>query len=229
MDTTLHGIFFEPPIEQNFIGHIMEEVYKTRIFDSVLPAKKEGSLVIDCGANIGITSYYFSSRFDRVLAIEPAQKHMDTLKHMLAYNKIDNVTPFQFALSMYDKPNERFFHYNNKTMNSLYGALAESNPTGLQVTGSEEVALKRLDTFFTEQKIEHCDLLKVDVEGVEFEVLGSDSFGNIADKVDCVVVEVHSYAGRQPQQIVESLRTRGFEVAQIPNDATIFVGRRKGA
>lgn len=225
----LNGIFFIPPIEGNAIGHIMEEVYKTGLFEPFIPKKKEGTVVVDCGANIGILSYYFSSRFDKIYAIEPAKEHMDVLKHMLEYNKITNVTPFQFALSMYDKKNENFYHYTNKTMYSLYGELDKSpTATGdLRQTEIEKVELKRLDTFFKEQNIEHVDLLKMDIEGVEFEVLCGDSFTNVADKIDTVVCEVHQYGGRNPNQILDALRLRGFEVSIIPHDATLVIGQKK--
>lgn len=219
----IQGLFFIPPLEDNYFGHILEEVYKTHLFDSVLPKKKEGSVVIDIGANVGLTSYYFSSRFEKVYAIEPAQEHADVMRYMLKYNKIENVELFQFALSMYNKPQEKLFHYNNKTMNSLYGNL---QGPGLQMLGTEDIELKRLDTFMKEQKIEHVDLLKVDCEGVEFEILCGDSFGNIADKVDTVVCEIHQYAQRNPNQIIDALKIRGFKVEVIPHDATLVIARR---
>lgn len=217
------GIFFQPPIEQNCLGHIFEEVYKTNLFASVIPEKKEGSIVIDGGANLGITSYYFSSRFEKVFAIEPSTRHFDVFTYMLDYNKIDNVQSFKFALSNKDGESE-FYQYTNRTMDSLYGNLENAN---LKITGKEMVPLKRLDTFMKEQHIEHVDLLKLDVEGVEYEILGGDSFSNVADKIDTVVVEVHSYSGRNPNQIVDAFKMNGFEVQVIPHDATLLIARRK--
>ncbi len=222
----LNGLFFVPPIEQNFIAWILEEIYKTRLFEPYLPKVKEGSVVIDAGANLGLTSYYFSSRFDKVHAIEPATEHMDVLKYMLDYNKITNVIPHKFALSMIDSPKEKFYHYSNKTMDSLYGNLAINNNTGLAQTGFEDVPLKRLDTFMKENNIEHVNLLKMDVEGVEFEIFGSESFANVADKIDHIVGEIHSYAGRNPSQIADALKMNGFSFQSIPHDANLFVASK---
>ncbi len=223
----MNGLFFNPPLEANFWGHILEEIYKTGLFEPFIPKVKENTVVIDCGANVGLASYYFSSRFETVYAVEPAKEHMDVLKYMLEYNKIENVKPFQFALSMLDKPSEKFYHYNNKTMNSLYSNLAVNNSTGLQQTGFENVELKRLDTFINEQNIEHIDLLKLDVEGIEYELLGSEGFANIASKIDTIVGEIHSYSGRNPSQLFDSLKINGFEVGTIPNDAHLFFAKRK--
>ena len=219
----IKGLFFIPPLEDNYWGHILEEIYKTKLFDSVLPAKKEGTVVIDCGANVGLASYYFHTRFEKVYAIEPSTRHYEVLNHMLEFNKITNVFPQKFAVSNTDGEGE-FYQYSNRTMDSLYGTLA--NP-GLQITGTEKVTLKRLDTFVKEQDIKHIDLLKVDVEGVEYEILCGDSFANIASITDTVVCEIHSYSGRNPQQIIDALKINGFEVQVIPHDATLVVARKK--
>lgn len=220
------GIFFHPPIEANALGHIFEEIYRTGLFESVLPQKKEDSIVIDVGANLGIASYYFSSRFEKVYAIEPSSRHFEMLTYMLDFNEIKNVYPHKFALSIMDKDEENFYQYSNKTMDSLYGNLAVNNQTGLVQVGSEKVQLKRLDTFMKEQNIEHVNLLKLDCEGVEFEILGSESFANVASKIDAIVCEVHTYSGRNPNQIVDSLKVNGFTVALVPHDATLLVARR---
>lgn len=223
----IHGFFWVPPIEQNAVGHIMDEVYKLGLFEPFRPEKKESSVCIDVGGNIGITSYYFSSRFETTYVIEPAKEHMDVLKYMLEFNKIKNVKPFQFALSRIDKESEKFWHYSNKTMYSLYPNIVENGGTGgLARTGSENVQLKRIDTFMKEQNIEHVNLLKLDCEGVEFEILGSEGFKNVAHKIDTIVGEVHGYSGRNPNQIKDSLEGNGFKFQIVPHEAALFVATR---
>lgn len=227
MSTKPQGLFFIPPLEKNCFGHILEEIYKTGLFEPVIPKDKENTTVIDLGANLGLTSYYFSSRFTNVYAVEPSKEHMDVLKYMVEFNDIKNIYPHQFALSMHDKPSEKFYHYSNKTMYSLYGNLAVNNTTGLTQTETEDVELKRLDTFMKEQKIEHVDLLKVDIEGVEYEVLCGDSFANVADKIDTIVCEIHTYSARNPNQIIDSLKMKGFKVERIPHEAILIIATKK--
>lgn len=211
----LHGLYFQPPLKNNYFGHIIGEIYKDRFYDPYLQGKKDLT-ILDLGANVGIFSYYASEFAKVVYAVEPAQEHFETLNHMLKQNEITNVKPFQFAVSNQDGE-ENFYHYENKTMYSLYG-----NIQGVNQTGFEKVPLKRLDTFFKEQNIEHVDLMKLDIEGVEYEVLGGDGFGNIADKVDCVLGEMHSWAGRNPNQIKEAFVSRGFKFEWFPHDAQLF-------
>lgn len=218
----LNGIFFEPPAENNFLGHIFEEVYKSGLYQPFIPQNPKGKTVLDIGGNIGITSYFFHDKFENVYTMEPSPDHFKTLTYMLDFNKIDNVHPFQIAVSNTDGKSA-FFHYNNRTMDSLYGNL---QGPGLQMTGSEEVELKRLDTFFEENKIEHLDLMKIDCEGVEFEVLCGDGFSNVAHKIDAIVGEIHSFSGRQPNQIKDALENLGYAVQFLPHDATLFYAKR---
>jgi len=93
-----------------------------------------------------------------------------------------------------------------------------------QSSKPEKVQAITLEKLFEDEKIEHCDLLKMDIEGTEYEVLGSDSFANVSPKIDAVVGETHAWAGRNPNQLRDSLENNGFKYQTIPNDASLFVG-----
>jgi FkbM family methyltransferase len=209
-----NGLFFNTPLEDNYWGHIFEEVYKSGLYQPFIPAISKGKVALDVGGNVGITSYFFHDKFETVYTIEPSTDHFETLNFMLDYNKITNVKPFKFALSGKDGKS-MFYHYENQTMNSLYPTLGE-------IKDKEEVELKRLDTFFKEQKIDHVDLMKLDCEGVEFEILGGDGFANIADKIKTIIGEIHSFSGRQPNQIRDVLESKGFKFTWLPHDANLF-------
>lgn len=209
-----HALFFEPPLENNYWGHIFEEVYKSGLYQPYIPQNPKGKTVLDIGGNVGITSYFFHDKFETVYTIEPSTNHFETIQMMLDYNKITNIKPFKFALSNLDGKSE-FYHYQNRTMNSLY-------PNLQPIESKEEVELKRLDTFFKEQKIEHIDLMKIDCEGVEYEILCGDGFANVADKIDRVIGEVHTFSGRNPNQIKETLENKGFKFKWHEHDAQLF-------
>lgn len=215
----MNGLFFKGSLEQNFFGHILAEIYKDGVYEPFLRGKKDLT-ILDLGANVGIFSYYASQFAKTVYAVEPSEEHFDTLKYQLDYNKLAQVKPFKFAVSGKDGQTD-FYNYGNKTMNSLYG-----NIQGVPQTKVEKVDLKRLDTFFKEQKIEHIDFCKMDIEGVEFEVLGSESFTNVAPKIDALVVELHSWANRNFNQAIDALKIRGYKVHQIPAEATIIAAIR---
>mgnify|MGYP001571778710 CR=1 FL=1 len=218
MDQEINAIFFKPPISSNFIGHQMAEVYKDQVYAPFLNGKKDLT-ILDIGANIGITSYYFSQFAKQVYSLEPSREHFMILCKMIEFNGLKNVKPIKKAIFMEDK-SLPFFHNKNKTMNSLHMAVNDNS------SPSEEVECITFDTLFENEKIEHVDFMKLDVEGSEVEVLSSEGFRKVAPKIDLIILEVHQWNGRHPNQIKDALKSNGFTVDQIPNDANILVAKK---
>lgn len=217
-----HGFFFKPPLTTNFWGHIFEELYKSRIYDPYLPVRKEGSVALDIGANVGLVSYYLAQHFEKVYSIEPSTEHMQNLALMLNYNKLTNVIPIQKAIYI---ENGKFGFggpKDNTTMRSLHMATWQDGKPEEQV---ETITLQKL---FTDYKIEHVNLMKLDIEGSEIEVLSHPTFKTVAPKIDIIIIERHGWSGRHPNQLNEALKNNGFTVEQIPNNADLVVAKRNG-
>lgn len=215
----MHALFFEPPLETNFLGHIVAEVYKDGIYESLLRGRN-GLTILDIGANIGVTSYYFSQFAKQVYSLEPSLEHFTIFTQMLQFNKIDNVKPIKKALWIENKKMPFGGPINNKTMRSLHMATWEGGQP------QEKVDAVTLDTLFEDEKIEHVDLMKLDVEGSEAEILAGEGFKKVSPKIDTILLETHSWSGRHPNQIVEALKNNGFIVEQVPNDASILIARK---
>lgn len=220
----MNGLFWEGDINAYFLGHQAEEIFKSRIYDPYVYGRKDLT-IIDVGGNLGLFTIYAQPFAKQIYTIEPSGEHIKVINKMVEFNEFKNVRVCQFALSSKDGE-EKFYHYNNKTMYSLYGNIAQTPGSTVVATGEEIVKLKRLDTFFKEENIEHVDFMKLDVEGVEFEITGSDSFKNVASKIDTIVCEVHTFSGRNPNQILDAFKNNGFKVKQIPGDATLLVATR---
>lgn len=210
------GIFWEGKLEDNYIGHQMAEIYRDGIYRSLLTPNMT---VVDIGANIGITSLYFSNYAKKVFAIEPSIEHFAVLTKMLAFNKVKNVKPIRKAV--YLKSGKfPLFHNTNKTMFSLHAAVDDKS------SPKEMVDCITLDDLFKEEKIKHVDLMKMDVEGSEAEILSGPGFRKVAPKIDKIILETHQWSGRHPNQILDVLKTNGFEVSRMPSSAEIIVGRK---
>jgi FkbM family methyltransferase len=214
----LHGLFFQPPIEKNYLGHITSEVYRDGIFAPFMPQSKKG-VCVEIGANVGIVSYYFAQYFEKVYAIEPSLEHFETLTHMIQYNGLDNVEAHKLAIYLKDGIYP-FYHNTNKTMFSLHTAVNDNT------TERELITAVAIDKFFNDNKIEHCNFMKIDVEGSEHEIIGSPGFKLVSDKIDTIVVEWHAWSGRPMSQLKDALEIRGFKVEQMPSSADILVARR---
>jgi 31-O-methyltransferase len=99
------------------------------------------------------------------------------------------------------------------------------------VTRNRDCRLKRLSDFLTDQKIARVDLLKVDVEGSEWDVLrGVEELD--WRKIRQVAMEVADIEGRAAS-ISQWLRDRGYEVAtkqydwMINYEMTMLYARRR--
>ncbi len=217
----LRAIFFYGSVEENWIGHMMAEIWKDAVYRPYLPIIKEGTLALDIGANIGLVSLYLSKYFERIIALEPSEKHFECLNKNLVSHNITNVTPIKKALFIREGKLPFGGPTNNRTMRSLHMG------TWQDQKGDEVVECITIDKLFEDEKIERVNLLKLDVEGSETEIVSSNGFAKVADKIDCIVGETHAWSGRHPNQFKDALKSNGFTVETIKNDANLFVAKRK--
>ncbi len=213
MQDGFNAFFFNPPLEANYIPNILTEVYKDRVYDQFMPKESNGKLCIEIGANIGLVSYYFARHFEKVIALEPSARHFPVLEENLRYNKITNVLPLKLALSSKNGDAE-FYHHPNQTMFSLrpeVNALPEEKET---------VQTMDIKTLFETYEIDHIDFMKADCEGSENDIIFSEGFEKVNNKIDKMVIELHTWNG------INALRDYGFEVKQIPSEAFIISATR---
>ena len=117
----------------------MAEVFRDGIYEPLLRGKQDLT-ILDIGANIGITAYYFSQFAKQVYSLEPSLEHFDTFTTMLKYNKITNVIPINKA--MYIKPGQLPLYHpqnENKTMYSLHAGIGVKDEELVTCTTFEEL------------------------------------------------------------------------------------------
>jgi FkbM family methyltransferase len=214
----IHGFFFVPPVDNNFIGHQLAEIYRDRVYAPFVEDKKDLT-ILDIGGNIGMTAYYFSRYAKDVYVVEPSLEHFDILTRMISFNKLKNVHPINRAVYM-KEGKLPLFHNHNKTMYSLHGAVASPD------LKEEMVDCITVEGIINENKIEKVDLMKLDVEGSETEILSGSAFKAVAPKINTIIIERHAWSGRNENQLVDVLRSLGYQVSVIPNQADLVVATR---
>src|SRR3990167_5505550 len=210
------AVFWQGDAEINFLGHIFAEVYKEAVYNQFLPLEKKGKVALEIGGNIGIVSLYLSKYFEKVIVLEPSSEHFETLTHMIKFNKLTNVKPIKKALFT---ENGKFPFGGptvNKTMRSLHMAVWQDGKP------IEEVEAITLDKLFEDEKIDHVDFMKLDVEGSEIEIVSSESFRKVASKIDAMLIEKHNWSGRNSNQLDEALKHNGFKVKKLSTDADLI-------
>ena len=122
-------------------------------------------VILDVGANFGFLSLVWATTVcrnrGRVIAFEPNKYVYDTFKKSINSNNLTNkIELHNLAVGAENKMISIFL--NNTTSNVL-----ESN----KVLGKQEVEMITLDNYFRKNQINKCDLIKIDVDGIELDIL----------------------------------------------------------
>lgn len=142
-----------------------------------LPPK--ASVIIDVGANIGMSAVYFSQRYPnaKIIAIEPEPNNFDVLSKNAAL--FPRIVPVHARLWNRDG----FFSICDGAESGRKPASAGS------VSSDILVPSLTLNTLLSEYGIEEIDLLKIDAKGAECEIF--EDFSTWIDRVKVVCVELH--------------------------------------
>jgi FkbM family methyltransferase len=121
---------------------------------------------IDMGANIGFMSICFSRFCKAVYAIEPIPEINKSLKKNIEVNNLSNVFTFQYAISNFNGEIE--FSNSPKIHGNTY---IQDSYLFKKINDKIRVKTITIDTFVLENKIKSPLILKIDVEGAEYDVL----------------------------------------------------------
>lgn len=209
----IHSLYYRD-WDSAYIPHILKEIYIDKVYDRFFVGRK-GLTVVDLGANIGLFSVYAAKFAQRIIAVEPDPNHCEVLDKNLSQIKGLKYEIIQKAVAVVPGKKTFFRNPDNSTANTLLGG---------NTSEGFEVDVVTVDTIFKD--IDAVDFLKIDIEGSEFEVIGGKEFDVVASKIDKVVGEMHAWAGRNYNQMKDSLKNRGFKVGVLKTDASLFVGEK---
>jgi len=215
---SLKALFYpgDVPFDTLFIPAIYHEIYYDSVYldmMNVLDKETKNPVIVDVGANIGITVQYFREHAKKVYAIEPATENFEALKKNKEFNKWDDVELFKVAISHNVGEGELRLYSKNHTANSL--VLRDEIDKDF-----ETVKTTTLNTFLTENKIEHVDFMKFDIEGSEKLVMMTDDFAEASKKIDNIMVEFHF--SDFPEQINRMIEL-GYKARRYPCSAIVIL------
>jgi FkbM family methyltransferase len=142
---------------------------------------KKVRVILDCGANIGITSLFFAARYPkaRIYSVEPDPNNFALLERNSRQEP--RISPICGAIV-------------GRTRSQVYlttDAPAWGNSIALSKTGLP-VKAWTIDEICRENGLADIDLLKVDIEGGEKELFAS---GEVLKHVNGVIIELHKDYG----------------------------------
>ena len=162
--------------------------------------RKKDMVIIDIGANMGLTALYFKDHAKVIYAIEPSsQSYQALVENTKAY---PNIKTFNLAIAHENGPVKLHTNDSGGVPDSVFGN-----------GGIEEIVQGvTLEKFMTDNNIDHVDVLKVDCEGAEYLIFPSFEFKRMAPKIDFIIGEAHIIGDAQPAFLPLMLEDSGFKL-----------------
>jgi len=153
------------------------DLYRT--YEAIL-AKGTIPLIIDCGANIGLSSAYFSEKFSRakIVALEPEENNFALAKHNCPANNVE------FLLSAV-------------ASEDATGELIDPGVGGWGFRVKERkggaIQMISINSILNNAKYKSCEpfIVKIDIEGFERELFSKNT--QWVDKFPLLIIELHDW------------------------------------
>ena len=166
------------------------------------PAAGPAPVILDCGANIGISVLHYKRKYPqaKIIAFEADPQIAPVLRRNLAINGAGDVQVVEAAVWV--EPGECAWLCEGADGSRLI-------PPEKAAPDAPKVKTVSLADFITQE----IDFLKVDIEGAEYEVISS--LGDRLDLVKCMVVECHLFNKEVGPlgRLLQTLGDAGFMVA----------------
>ena len=182
----------ENTILRNVI-HLIKK-YKTNI---------DNAVVLDVGANFGYLSLVWAnsiSKKGKVIAFEPNFHVHNSFKKSIADNGLESHILLN-NLAVGNKEGSIELFLNSTTSNTLQ--------TSSTFGSSVPIEMVSLDSFSEENGIDRCDLVKIDVDGIEFDILRGAT--NLIERCSPIfIVETNG-----DEKIIDFFYQRNYQVLNM--------------
>jgi FkbM family methyltransferase len=197
---------------------------------------REGMIVFDVGAYFGEITLLFSHFVGvtgKVHSFEANPESFQRLKYVVEASGRKNIQLNHCAIA--DRKTELEF-YQYDTAHLSWSTLAQRplENYGVDVKPISQIKVigETLDSYCTKNEISKIDLLKVDVEGAEYQVMiGAEKLFS-EKRISCCIFEFGQTTfdmGNDPKQIEEFLKKHNYQLQNAIESDPIFPGRESAA
>ena len=141
------------------------------LFSMYIKHKKKYKIAFDIGANLGLHSIVLSKLGYQVKSFEPDPDTYKKLKKNLKINKCKNYKLYNFAISNFYGKSNFFQIKDNLTANTLQNSSKKVYGKFKTI----KVNVKKIDRYLSNEN----SLIKLDVEGSEYNILNSINYKKI--------------------------------------------------
>jgi len=177
----------------------------------------DGDTIIDVGANIGEFSLIAAKKVGhkgKVISIDPLKQAVSWLEKNFTLNGFSNYEILEKAVG------------KNKGTMTLYKR-SESSETGIldpdisekKLINTGKIIVDTIDDIISSRNINKVEMLKIDVEGFEYEVLCGCKNSFKENKIKKIICEIHSLflkkKGLDKNSIYDILKENGFSISVL--------------
>jgi FkbM family methyltransferase len=225
---TQFGLFYIDPFSQFGVALASDRGYEPEMRAALEHFLGPRGTFVDVGANEGFFAVMGSrlvGAAGKVIAVEPQSRLKDVVERNLRLNEAVNATLVSCAISDRDGSVELFVSPDMNT-----GSTSMHNSTRYRLP-VESVPMTTLARLFETHGIQDADLVKMDIEGSEYEaVLGSPELFR-SGRIRAFTFELHDSAiaarGRDPGAVTRFLSDCGYRVAPgLPAQVWVAPGRQ---
>jgi FkbM family methyltransferase len=185
---TAEGTFWLDPASYLGLTVLEHRIYEPDMLAVVKHFVPDGGTFVDVGANEGyfsVVAARAAGATGRVLAVEPQHRLHAVLRKNFDLNRCSRTELAPYAVS--DQPGEAALHLTPGVNNSASSLI---RPTRYPLA-RQTVQCLTLADIFCRHSVDTCDLLKIDIEGWEYEaVLGSPDLFR-SGRVKALALELH--------------------------------------
>ena len=171
------------------------------------------SVFWDVGANIGTYSIFAGKNGSRVISIEPSFMNLEILQRNIVLNQLNNkVSMIPIGLGSINHLANFYLSKENLTWGGAHNSLGKNiGYDGQALKGSLDITglCVTMDDLVSVFKIPAPDFLKIDVDGLELDILIGGS--EVLTRVQSILIEVEQDFVGQDSQIFNLLHSSGFE------------------
>lgn len=232
MKNFLNAVRYRKPLFQKRLqtADFIEVERAERIF--YLKYLREKMTVFDVGANVGELTLLFS-RFvgdsGIIHSFEASSAVFENLETVCRIAQRRNVKLNHLALADENKTirlhvySDALSSFNSEAKRPLKNYGIDAEPVNI-----EEITATTIDDYCEKNKIEKIDLLKIDVEGAEFQVMKGAQKMLASKRINCLTFEFGQTTfdmGNRPAEIEVFLKEMNYKIRNIVSGDQIFPGR----
>lgn len=194
---------------------LRKEIFTEHRYYTELESEKPK--IVDVGAHIGMVVVYFKICYpdSTIVAYEPEPSNFALLKKNVKENQLSGVTILNQAVAPKGGTLELYVPIQEEGWKSGAGIIPRGW-RGVQDTKSCKVEAVGINEVLQSE----VDLLKMDIEGMEYEVVERADLS----RVGRLIVEIHPRKGKREQDVIRRIEGSGMRVEREVDQSRYGVG-----